>query len=412
MNGAEMKNAILVLALLTAAAFSRSIIPPIPDSVADSSLTAGNGRFAVELFREISRESQGDNIFFSPFSISMAMGMTWNGATGETARQMASVLNFDMPVYFVNRSFERITERISSGTAGEMGGEPLTMTVSNGIWVQNGFQLLNSFTEAVTGCYGASAENLDFTGDPEGSREEINEWVAENTMQKIIDLLAPGTITPDTRLVLTNAVYFKASWLYPFEELATAEGGFTRGDGEKVTVPMMNQTEFFDYASSDEWQAVRMPYAGGSSSMLIILPRNMESYLEGFDEEAIPDVERRLSRVNVALSMPRFEFSQSITLGDILISMGMELPFSGEADFTPITGNPDLFISQVLHKAYVKVNEEGTEAAAATAVVMNITSAPGSVEQMIVNRPFLFLIKNDETGSILFMGLVYDPSVS
>ncbi|HRW77622.1 MAG TPA: serpin family protein, partial [Candidatus Sabulitectum sp.] len=152
-----MKNAILVLALLTAAAFSRSIIPPIPDSVADSSLTAGNGRFAVELFREISRESQGDNIFFSPFSISMAMGMTWNGATGETARQMASVLNFDMPVYFVNRSFERITERISSGTAGEMGGEPLTMTVSNGIWVQNGFQLLNSFTEAVTGCYGASA---------------------------------------------------------------------------------------------------------------------------------------------------------------------------------------------------------------------------------------------------------------
>lgn len=407
-----MKNSILLLAMLAAAALSRSIIPAIPDSVTDSSLIAGNSRFAVELFSEISQGSEGGNIFFSPFSISMALGMTWNGATGETARDMAEVLNFDMPVYFVNRSFERITEKISSGTVDEMGGDPLTMTVSNGIWVQDGFQLLNSFTEAVTGFYGASAENLDFTSDPEGSREEINEWVAESTMQKIIDLLAPGTITPDTRLVLTNAVYFKAGWLYPFEELATAEGGFTRGDGEKVTVPMMNQTEFFDYASSDEWQAVRMRYAGGSSSMLIILPRNMESYLEGFGEETVADVERRLSRVNVALSMPRFEYSQSISMGDILVSMGMELPFSGEADFSAITGSPDLFISQVLHKAYVKVDEAGTEAAAATAVVMNITSAPSSVEQMIVDRPFIFLIKNDETGSILFMGLVNDPSVS
>ncbi len=407
-----MKSSILLLALLAAAALSRSIIPAIPDSVTDSSLIAGNNHFALELFTEISQGSEGGNIFFSPFSISMALGMTWNGATGETARDMAEVLNFDMPVYFVNRSFERITEKISSGTVDDMGGDPLTMTVSNGIWVQNGFQLLNSFTEAVTGFYGASAENLDFSDDPEGSREEINEWVAESTMQKIIDLLAPGTITPDTRLVLTNAVYFKAGWIYPFEELATAEGGFTRGDGEKVTVPMMNQTEFFDYASSDEWQAVRMRYAGGSPSMLIILPRNMESYLEGFGEETVSDVERRLSRVNVALSMPRFEYSQSISLGDILVSMGMELPFSGEADFSAITGSPDLFISQVLHKAYVKVDETGTEAAAATAVVMNITSAPSSVEQMIVDRPFIFLIKNDETGSILFMGLVNDPSVS
>ncbi len=406
-----MKRAVPLLMTLVLASWARSILPIIPDSVADSSLAAGNNRFALQLFGQVCEGTGEGNVFFSPFSISMALGMTWNGATGETAREMASVLHFDMPVFFVNQAFSRVTETITSGTLPEGGsGEPFEMTVSNGLWVQDGFQLLNSFTQAVTEFYQAGIENLDFAGDPEGARETINEWVAESTMQKILNLIPSGGITPDIRLVLTNAVYFKAGWLSPFEEMSTWEGAFTTGSGTRVMVPLMHQTEYFDYALTEELQALRMPYAGGNASMLLLLPHDMEDFLGGFGEETLAEVDRILTRTNVDLTMPRFEYSESISLGDILVSMGMETAFTTEANFTPMTGSPDLFISQVLHKAYVKVDEKGTEAAAATAVLMALTAAPQTGARMMLDRPFVFLIQNDDTGTILFMGLVNDPS--
>lgn len=408
----EMKTSLAAAAFLSLCASGFSEMPLIPAEYADSALVAGNNAFALDLFGEVCSLQQEGNVFISPFSISMALGMTWNGASGETALDMASVLNFSMPVLFVNQAFQRVSEQVSSGDLqGAERGDSFTMTVSNGIWVQEGFELLDSFVSAVSGYYAAGVRNLDFTGDPEGSREIINEWVAENTLEKIIDLIPDGVLGADTRLVLTNAVYFKASWESPFNELATSEGRFVLSGGNAVTVPMMDQTEFFDYGSGEGWKAVSLDYTGRSVSMLIIVPDDMEEFQGGFDAAVLEGVIRRLSRVNLHLRMPRFEFTRSMPLGDILTALGMGSAFGSSANFSAITGNPDLFISQVLHQAYVKVDENGTEAAAATAVAMNITAIPSQPVEMTVDRPFIFLIRDTTTGSILFTGRVSDPSL-
>lgn len=406
-----MKFSLAAAVFLALGSCGYSEIPVIPDGVADSALVHGNNEFAFELFGEVCSLQEDGNVFLSPFSISMALGMTWNGASGETAHEMASVLNFTLPVQILNEAFRRNSEEVSSGSLhGAETGDPFTMTVSNGIWVQDEFDLLNSFVTAVTEYYSAGVENLNFTDDPEGSRETINSWVAENTMQKILDLIPGGVLSAETKLVLTNAVYFKASWLHPFNKLATSPGRFVLSDESAVEVPMMTQTEFFRYASADGWQAVSLGYAGGDASMLVILPENMGDFMEQFNGEMLDGITGGMSRENVNLTMPRFEFTRSMPLSDILVSMGMKTAFGSEANFRGMTGDLDLFISQVLHKAYVKVDEEGTEAAAATAVVMNLTAMPAPPVEMKVNRPFIFLIQDGTTGSILFMGRVNDPS--
>ena len=405
-----MKTAISALVFLALGSFAYSEIPLIPAAVADSTLVSGNNEFAFDLFGEVCSMQEDGNVFLSPFSISMALGMTWNGASGETAQEMASLLHFTLPVRYVNEAFQRVSSRVTSGSLNGMeSGEPFTMTVVNGIWVQNGFELLNSFTSAVTEYFSAGVENLDFQGDARGSRETINDWVAEHTMQNILDLIPEGMLGADTRLVLTNAVYFKAGWQHPFNELATGDGRFMLECGSEVIVPMMTQTEYFDYASSGDWQAVSMAYAGGDASMLIILPVNMDEFLEGFHSDMLATVHDRMSRVNVHLTMPKFEFTRSMSLSDILISMGMESAFTGDANFRAITGGLDLYISEVVHKAYVKVDEEGTEAAAATAVGMALTAMPDTPMEMNVNRPFVFIIEDTATGSIIFMGKIANP---
>ncbi len=408
-----MKTALSALVFLALGSSAYSEMPLIPASVVDSTLVAGNNEFAFDLFGEVCSLQGDGNVFLSPFSISMALGMTWNGASGETAQDMASVLHFTLPVQYVDEAFQRISSEISSGSLnGAESGEPFSMVVANGIWVQNGFTLLNSFVSAVTEYFSAGVQSLDFASDAEGSREIINTWVADNTMQKILDLIPRGALDTDTRLVLTNAVYFKASWRHPFNEHATSDGSFLLPCQSPVIVPMMTQTEFFDYASSEEWQAVSMAYAGGDASMLIILPLSMDDFLENFNGDALAYIQRKMSRVNVHLTMPRFEFTRSMPLSDILVSMGMGSAFSSDANFQAITGGLDLYISEVLHKAYVKVDEEGTEAAAATAVVMNTTAIPAPPVEMNVNRPFIFIIQDNATGSIVFMGRLDDPSAS
>lgn len=399
----------LFLLATTSSAFSE--IPYIPARVADSLLAAGNTQFAFDLFSAVCAEQDGDNVFLSPYSISMALGMTWNGASGETAHEMATVLGFNMPVTLLNHAFQRINEQLTAGDpAGTTDGEPFTLTVANGIWVKEGFELLNSYVSAITEYYSAGVENLDFAGDPEGSREVINTWVAGNTMDRILDLIPPGLLGAETRAVLTNAVYFKASWEHAFEEALTYDDRFQMASGDVVQVPFMHRTEFYDYGVFGSGQAISLDYSGGTASMVIILPVDMDSFLPDFTPSVLSDIMGRMTRNNIALSMPKFEFTRSVSLSAVLASMGMETAFGADANFSAMTGGPDLYISEVLHKAFVLVDESGTEAAAATAVVMNITSAsPVMPLEVRINRPFIFLIRDSETGSVVFMGRVMDP---
>ncbi len=396
---------------ITQVASAEMVMMPIGDETGMLTLVRGNNEFAMDLYSAVCEMNDDDNIFFSPYSISMVLGMTYNGASGSTAFEMASVLHFDLPVEALNREFQLVTEMLNLGDLSMERGDPFTLAISNGLWVQNGYELLNSFVTAVTGYYSASVENLDFAGDAEGSREVINSWVAESTMDKILDLIPRGVLGADTRVVLTNAVYFKASWRHPFDAHATSDGRFILPNGSAVVVPMMTNTEHYGYAFTEEWSAVALDYAGGDAGMLIIMPSgDMEEFQEDFNAETLDAIGTSMTSRNVHLTMPGFEFTRSMPLGAILISLGMESAFGPDANFSGFTGNPDLYISEVLHKAFVKVDEEGTEAAAATAVVMNMLSMPETPIEMNINRPFIFIIQDNPTGSIVFMGRMMDPT--
>lgn len=385
---------------------------PFTDTQAVQELVGGNNEFALDLYTEVCDIHNSDNIFFSPYSISSALGMTYAGAEGQTAVEMAEVLHFTLPFEITNRAFHSLTESLSSGELVRAeSGDPFTLSISNGLWVQDGFNLRDEYVAEVTMYYSAAVRNLDFIADPDGSREIINEWVAESTMDRIQNLIPSGVLNDDTRVVLTNAVYFKASWLKPFHEHFTSDAPFFLTNGSAINVPMMNQTDYFRYVSTEGYSAVELDYAEGNASMLMLLPDgDIEEFEQDFDSGMMETIRRRLSSTRVSISMPKFEFSQSMQLSQILRTLGMESAFSGSADFSGFTGNPDLFISEILHKAFVKVDETGTEAAAATAVVMGITAIPEEPVEMNINRPFLFFILDRESGCILFMGRIMDPS--
>ena len=384
----------------------------ITNTQAVQELVRGNNEFALDLYKEVCDMQESDNIFFSPYSISSALGMTYAGAGGQTAVEMAEVLHFTLPVEATNIAFHSLTEILSSGELVRAeSGDPFTLSISNGLWVQDGFSLLDEYVAEVTRYYSAAVRNLDFIDDPEHSREIINEWVAESTLDRIQNLIPPGVLNDETRVVLTNAVYFKASWLKPFNERSTSDAPFILTDRSTIDVPMMNQTDYFNYVSTEGCSAVELNYAAGNASMLILLPdEDIEEFQQDFDAGMLETIRRRLSSNRVFLSMPRFEFSRSMQLSKILRTLGMESAFGSGADFSGFTGSSDLFISEVLHKAFVKVDEAGTEAAAATAVVMGITAMPEQPVEMNINRPFLFFILDRESGCIVFMGRIMDPS--
>ena len=383
----------------------------VPDTDAVHELVLGNNEFALDLYEEVCGTQASDNIFFSPYSISSALGMTYVGARGQTATEMAGVLHFTLPVEATSRAFHSLTGVLSSGDLSTSeSGDSFTLSISNGLWVQDGFNLLDEYVTEVTRYYSAAVRNLDFIDDSEGARETINEWVAQSTLNRILDLIPPGSLDEDTRVVLTNAVYFKASWRKPFNERSTEDAPFTLVGGSTIDVPMMNQTDFFNYVATEGCEAVELDYAAGNASMLILLPDgDMAEFQQGFNADMLETIRRRLSSCNVSLSMPKFEFSRSMQLSDLLQDLGMESAFGSAADFSGFTGSPDLFISKVLHKAFVKVDEAGTEAAAATAVVMGLTAIPEQPVQMNIDSPFMFFILDRESGSIVFMGRVMDP---
>ena len=377
-----------------------------------TTLVSGNSALAFDLYQALREEE--NNLFYSPYSISLALAMTYAGARGETAQQMADTLHFVLSPDSLHPAFNSLDIELSQRGEGAEGtdDEGFRLNIVNAIWGQDGYEFLSEFLDVLAENYGAGLRLLDFVNTPEESRLTINNWVSDQTEGRIEDLIPQGVIDALTRLVLTNAIYFNAAWEYPFDGDMTEDGPFYLLDGGEVIVPMMSQTESFDYAEGDEYQAVELPYDGGELSMVILLPQtgHFDAFEGSLDAQQVDAIMGRLEYSQVALTMPKFEFESGFSLRETLAAMGMPVAFSGGADFSGMTGNRDLFIADVIHKAFVSVDEAGTEAAAATAVVMELTAVPGVPVEVTADRPFIFLIRDIETGTILFVGRIVDPS--
>jgi serpin B len=374
-------------------------------------LVEGNSAFAFELYQAL-REQEG-NLFYSPHSISVALAMTYAGARNETAQQMAATLQFLLEQERLHPAFNWLDAELASRGEGAQGkdGEGFRLNVVNAIWGQKDYSFLPTFLDVLAENYGAGLRILDFINETEQSRVAINKWVSDQTEGRIKDLIPQGAVDALTRLVLTNAIYFNAAWENTFDEDMTADGPFYLLDGGQVSVPMMEQMASFGYTDGDGYQAVELQYDGNELSMVILFPEagQFQAFEEGLQAERVDAIINDLQPIGVALTMPKFKFDSEFSLTDTLAGMGMPIAFSGAADFSGMTGSPDLFISEVIHKAFVSVDEVGTEAAAATAVIMPESGPPEPTVEVTIDRPFIFLIRDIETGAVLFVGRVMNP---
>ena len=377
-------------------------------------LAEGNTAFALDLYHKL--QSDTGNLFYSPYSISAALAMTYAGAEGNTAEEMAAVLKFLLSQEDLHPAFNALDQKLAALAEIEIPedqGDPFQLNIANAIWGQKDFDFKENFLDILAENYGAGLRLLDFIAQPEDSRVTINQWVSDETKEKIQDLIPQGSITSDTRLVLSNAIYFKATWVEQFVKDRTDEGIFYGLGGEEISTQMMKTgtDASFQYYQGKGYQAVELPYIGNQASMLVIVPDqgNFEEFENQLSSNTLNQILNGLAYSPVALTFPKFEFESEISLARILAEMGMPTAFSDSADFSGMTGSNDLFISDVFHKAFVSVDEEGTEAAAATAVLMALASVPDSPIELTVDHPFLFMIREHETNTVLFMGRVVDP---
>ena len=392
---------------------------PATGSADVAGLADGNGAFAFDLYHAL--RGQDGNLFYSPHSISLALAMTHAGARGETERQMADALGFSLPPDRLHPAFNALDQELASRGQGlrDEDGEGFRLNIVNAVWGQRGHPFREPFLDVLAESYGAGVRQADFREMPEESKLAINDWVAESTEDRIRDLIPPGVINSLTRMVLTNAIYFNASWTYPFHEADTRQRPFHLLDGGSVEAPMMRTSEDFGYAAGDGYQAVDLPYAGDEMSMTVLLPDEgrFREFEESLDAALAERIIEGLGSRYVTLDLPRFEFESEFRLGETLKTMGMSDAFdSAASDFSGMDGRSCLagdteclFIREVVHKAFVSVDEAGTEAAAATAVMMQAESAPPDPVNVTVDRPFLFLIRDRETGAVLFAGRVEEP---
>lgn len=377
-------------------------------------LIDGNNRFAVDLYHQFSGKNNG-NLFYSPYSISLALAMTYAGANGQTKEQMAEVLHFMLEDSELHSAFNRMAIELNNRNSARepCGVQGVQLHIANSIWGQQGYDFMQAFLDVLAENYDAGMRLLDYQSDPEACRQTINDWVSQQTNGKIEDLIPAGGINYLTRLVLTNAIYFKANWLYPFEEEDTSNNTFYQLDGSSVSIPMMHQTASLYYKDGDNYRAVRLSYDTSTVSMVVIVPDegSFEDVENSLTAESLLNIVQSLNRQKLNLTMPKFGFESQAGLKETLQDMGMTDAFSGAADFSKMTDVESLFIADVLHKAYVSVDENGTEAAAATAVMM-AGSAPNEDNPIdfTIDRPFIFFVM-DITGSILFAGRVMNPAV-
>lgn len=379
-------------------------------------LAEDTSKFAAAFYQQI-RQKKG-NIIFSPFSISLALSMTLAGAESTTEEAMMEALQYSLAEEQVHPTFNGLLLAIEASEQEkpeESEGSEFQLNIANSIWGQSGYPFKSSFLDILARHYGAGMYQVDFLANPEEAREQINQWIEEETEEKIQDLIPPGAINELTRLVLANAIYFNGSWRYPFDADATKPAPFTTLEGSEVTVEMMDLSgENLPYTSGDGYQAVQLPYLSPDFAMTVFVPDAgaYEAFESTLDGSKIKSLTAELKSQPVNLKMPKFDFETSTNAKAPLSELGMAQAFqSDRADFNGITEAENLYISDVLHKATITVDEEGTEAAAATVVIMRAESAPEPEEpiSLVIDRPFLFMIQHKPTGSILFMGRVVQP---
>ena len=365
-----------------------------------------NNQFAFDLYSQFKEESKDENIFFSPYSISVALTITYEGARGETAEEMQSVLYIPEDANLRRANFAKIINEINKPD------KKYKLHTANALWPRINFQLLEEYQNTIDTYYGGKVTRLDYTREAEKSRQTINSWIEDKTEDKIKDLIPPGTLKPDTVLVLTNAIYFKGTWVLQFDPKDTRDEDFTTSAGQIVKVPMMRlagDDAEFNYAETKDVQILEMPYEGENLSMLIILPKenNLENIEESIAPEKLSEWKNMLRKQRVDVFIPKVKFETKYFMADTLAEMGMPTAFTESADYSGINRQGGIWIDEVIHQAFVEVNEEGTEAAAATAEgmwKMQITPV------FRADHPFIFIIQQKDTGNILFLGRVSDPS--
>lgn len=409
MNDITRRQALLVLGGLLAAG-SRGIARPQLAAVRNdrkAKASRPGTSFALDLYGEL--RDQPGNLFLSPFSISMALAMTYAGARGDTESQMADVLHFDPEREAVHSRLQALRRRLEATAA--RGGHELT--IANALWIQKDYPFAREFLGLVGTRYDATLRSLDFVADPAGAVDAINAWVEEKTTRKISRIVSPGDFRAMVKLVLTNAIYFKGEWAWKFDKAATKPAPFRMIRAKHVEVPLMFRKATFGYLAGDGFQALELAYEKGDLSMVVFLPDEVGGLRELERELTAEKLERWLGRLRkreVKAYLPRFRAESSFDLGNTLKALGMQDAFGRTANFSAMSEKSELYIHKVLHKAHVDVNEKGSEAAAATAVIM-VYKSPGAKPPIFrADHPFLFLIRERSTGSILFLGRLSDPS--
>ena len=380
-----------------------------------AALVTGDTEFALDLFRVV--RAGGENVLLSPYSIAAALTMTYAGARGTTATEMETVLGISQGerVHSVRNELDLQITTVGEPAIPDDDREPFTIRIANSIWGQQGYPFLEEFLVLLAENYDAGMNLADFASEAELARLAINDWVEEQTEGRIVDLIPSGVVTGLTRLVLVNAIWFKASWKDQFDPANTSDAAFTTLDGTETIVPLMRGGGMMPYASGDGYQFLRIPYAG-DAAMAIVLPDEgkFNEITAGLDVRFLADASAAATTRDVNLALPKFEFESQFSLSPALATLGMVEAFVGPssdagADFTGITNERELFIQDVVHQAVISVDETGTEAAAATAVSVGLTSVADPPVPVTIDRPFVFMIEHTGTGEILFLGQVTNP---
>jgi serpin B len=392
---------------------ARNTSPQVP-AADQATLAADNAKFAFRLYQSLTTGDATSNEFFSPYSVSIALAMTYAGAAGTTAQQMASALDFELPPARLHAAFDALDLALASRAQGQAGadGQPFKLNVVDSMWGDKALTFEHPFLDTLAVDYGAMIRAVDFAHAPDAARVTINDWVSSETDNLIQNLLPPTSIASDTAFVLVNAIDFSAGWATPFQASSTKPGPFHRLDGSTAQPPMMSNYLETTYASGSNWQAVDLPYAGGTTSMVLIVPdagafTAVEAALSG---DFVQSVFTSLSFAGVTMSMPKFTIKgATVSLETELKALGMVDAFSASAaNFSALTNAP-VSLADVLQQAFIEVDETGTKAAAATGVVGELTSAPLKTATVTVDRPFFALIRDNPTGTVLFVARVLDP---